>query len=176
MSRAFPRKWLWRLLRPAFRMSPTPLHGVRRRILRLCGAEIAANTKIRPSVRIDKPWNLKAGRLTIFGDAADLRLDERLEVGDRCVVSQYTVVATACVEPDQPAGVPDASEIRRGPIVVEDDCWIATDAFVMPGSVVRAGTVVGARSLIDGELPGWSIAVGEPARAIKRRAFVNPVA
>ncbi|HHN78082.1 MAG TPA: colanic acid biosynthesis acetyltransferase WcaF, partial [Phycisphaerales bacterium] len=79
MSRAL----LWWVLRPVFRLSPTPLHGIRRRILRLCGARIAPTTKIRPSVRIDRPWNLSAGHLTIFGDQADLRLDQRVDVGDR---------------------------------------------------------------------------------------------
>lgn len=170
MSRAL----LWWLLRPVFRFSPTPLHGIRRWILKMCGAEVAPTTKIRPDVRIDRPWNLRAGHLTIFGDRADLRLDEPLVVGDRCVISQYAVLATACIEPDQPAGVPDPGRVRRGPIKIEDDCWVATDAFVMPGSTIHAGTVVGARALVDGELPGWSIAVGEPARAIKPRAFVNP--
>ncbi len=170
MSRAL----LWWMLRPVFRLSPTPLHGIRRRILRLCGARIAPTTKIRPSVRIDRPWNLSAGHLTIFGDRADLRLDQRVDVGDRCVISQYVTLATVCTEPDQPAGRPDPNLLRRGPITIEDDCWVATDAFVMPGSTIHAGTVVGARALVEGELPGWSIAVGEPARAIKPRAFVNP--
>jgi putative colanic acid biosynthesis acetyltransferase WcaF len=176
MNRGPFRSLLWILLRPLFRLSPTPLHGLRRRILGLCGANIAGSTKIRPSVRIDRPWNLTAGRLTIFGDHADLRLAEPLTVGERCVISQFCVVATECLEPDQPPGPPDPFRRRRAPVVVEDDCWIAADSFVMPGAVVRAGTVVGARSLVEAEIPGWSIAVGEPARAIKPRAFVNPPA
>lgn len=167
------RALLWMVLRPVFRLSPTPLHAVRLMILRACGARVSPSAKIRPSVRVDRPWNLSAGRLAIFGDYADLRLSERLEVGDRCVVSQYAVIATECIEPDQPGGVPDPALRRRGAVVIEDDCWIAADAFVMPASVVRAGTVVGARALVEGELEGWSVAVGEPARAIKPRAFVN---
>ncbi|USN99866.1 MAG: hypothetical protein H6810_04165 [Phycisphaeraceae bacterium] len=173
MSGTAGQKWLWMLLRPVFRLSPTPTQGIRRRILNLCGARLAPATKIWPTVRIDKPWNLSAGRLTIFGQGADLRLDERLDIGERCVISQYTIVATSCIEPDQGPGVPDPARVRRGPIVIEDDCWIATDAFVMPGSVVHAGTVVGARALVDGEVTGWSVAVGEPARAIKPRTFAN---
>lgn len=165
---------LWRVLSPVFRLTPTPLHVVRLMILRACGARVASSAKFRPSVRMDKPWNLSAGRLSIFGDDADLRLTERLEVGERCVVSQYAVIATECIEPDQPAGVPDPARRRRGAIVIEDDCWIAADAFVMPGSTVRAGTVVGARALVEGELEGWSVAVGEPARAIRPRVFINP--
>jgi acetyltransferase-like isoleucine patch superfamily enzyme len=36
---------------------------------------------------------------------------------------------------------------------------------------VHAGTVVGARSLVESDLPGWRIAIGEPARPGKTRAF-----
>jgi putative colanic acid biosynthesis acetyltransferase WcaF len=167
------RAWRWRLLRPVFRLLPTPLHALRVRLLNFCGGRVAPSAKIRPSVRIDRPWNLTAGRLALIGDHADLRLARPLRIGDRCVISQFTVLATACLEPDQPPGPPDPARTREGEIVIEDDCWIAADAFVMPGSVVRAGTVVGSRSLVEGELPGWSIAVGEPARAIRARAFLN---
>lgn len=165
--------WRWRLLRPVFRLLPTPLYALRVRILNFCGADVAPGAKVRPSARIDRPWNLSAGRLTLIGDHADLRLARPIRIGQRCVISQMTVIATDCLDPDQPPGPPDPARRLAGEVVIEDDCWIAADAFVMPGSVVRAGTVVGSRSLIEGELPGWSIAVGEPARAVRARAFVN---
>jgi putative colanic acid biosynthesis acetyltransferase WcaF len=52
---------------------------------------------------------------------------------------------------------------RRGGITIEDDCWVATDTVVMPGSHIESGVVVGARSLVDGHLPKWKICIGEPA-------------
>ena len=88
------------------------------------------------------------------------------------MVSQLAVLTTDIVEPDQD-GTPDPAKRRRGPITIEDDSWVATEPMVLPGAVVRAGTVVGARGLIKGELPGWSVCVGQPARRIKERAFVN---
>ncbi len=163
---------LWALLRPVFRFSPQPLHVVRRKILGVCGARVAGNAKIRPSAQIDRPWNLTLGALSIIGDDAEVQAVEPVTIGARCVVSQMTILATDIVEPDQ-AGVPDAAKRRRGPIVIEDDCWVAAETLVLPGAVVRAGTVVGARGMIEGELPGWSVCVGQPARRIKDRAFVN---
>jgi len=164
---------LWRVLRPAFRMSPTPLHNIRRRILSLCGAKVAGNAKIRPSAKIDRPWNLTMGPLAIIGDKAEINATEPISIGARCVVSQLAILTTDIVDPDQPAGVPDPAKRRRGSITIEDDSWVATETMVLPGSVVRAGTVVGARGLIDGELPGWSVCVGQPAQRIKDRGFVN---
>lgn len=162
-------RW-WRLAgRWIFRCSPHIAHGLRRRVLRMAGARLTGNVKIRRSVRIDRPWNLEAGHLTVFGDHATLRLLHPLTIGERCVVSQHTIVTTEMLDPSNP------SRRVEGPIVIEDDCWVAAETLVLPGSVIRAGTVVGARGLVEGELPGWSIAVGQPARAIKPRAF-RPVA
>ncbi len=81
-------------------------------------------------------------------------------------MSQLAIVTTEMLDPIDPSQSIDA------PITIEDDCWVAADSLVLPGSVIRAGTVVGARSLVEGELPGWTVAVGQPARPIKARAFV----
>lgn len=152
--------------RHLFRCSPHVAHGLRRRLLRFAGATLRGNVKIRRSVSIDRPWNLSAGHLTVFGDDATLRLSRPLSIGERCVVSQLAIVTTEMLDPHAPM------RSIHAPITIEDDCWIAADSLVLPGTIVRAGTVVGARSLVEGELPGWSVAVGQPARPIKPRAFV----
>ncbi len=162
------RSLYWRLLgRVLFRCSPHIAHGRRRRLLRLAGAHLTGNVKIRRSVRIDRPWNLRAGHLTIFGDHAALRLLCPVSIGERCVVSQHAIITTEMLDPNDP------SRVISGPVTIEDDCWIAAETLVLPGSVVRAGTVVGARGMVEGELEGWSVAVGQPARAIKPRTFAN---
>ena len=50
-----------------FAHTPHTAHGLRRAILRRFGATLRGRVKIRRSVRIDRPWNLSAGHLTIFG-------------------------------------------------------------------------------------------------------------
>jgi putative colanic acid biosynthesis acetyltransferase WcaF len=159
------RRWLWRYAgAPLFRMTPHNFNSVRRAILRAFGARITPTTKFRRSVRIDRPWNISAGELTVVGDCAAFRAAEPIRIGDRCVVSQYAILTTEARDPDMPD-----HPVRTAPIAIEDDCWIATDTLVLPGSHVRQGTVVGARGLVEGELPGWSIAVGEPAVPRGRR-------
>lgn len=158
---------LWRVVGARlFACTPHTAHKFRRRLLGFFGASLTGNVKIRRSVRIDRPWHLSAGHLTIFGDCAALRLHEPITIGERCVISQHAILATEMLDPR-------TRETVAAPITIEDDCWIAADALVLPGTIVHAGTVVGARALVAEDLPGWTVAVGEPARAIKPRAFVN---
>lgn len=51
----------------------------------------------------------------------------------------------------------------RGGILIEDDVWIGANCVLLDGSVLRRGCVVGAGSLVRGELPAYSICHGSPA-------------
>jgi putative colanic acid biosynthesis acetyltransferase WcaF len=153
------RSLLWRGVgRFLFRWTFRTWYGPRRLILKLFGTCLTPRTKFRRTVRVDRPWNLSAGTLTVVADDVILRARLPIAIGDRCVISQLAVLTTERRDQDA-AGFPTVA----APITIEDDVWIATDTLVLPGSRVGAGTVVGARALVDGELPGWMIATGEPA-------------
>lgn len=51
----------------------------------------------------------------------------------------------------------------KGGIVVEDDVWIGANCVILDGAVLRRGCVVGAGSLVRGELEPYSINIGNPA-------------
>jgi acetyltransferase-like isoleucine patch superfamily enzyme len=53
--------------------------------------------------------------------------------------------------------------------VVEKFAALGTNAVVMPGLVVREGSVVGANSLLRENTEPWTIYAGSPARPIGKR-------
>lgn len=57
----------------------------------------------------------------------------------------------------------------RGGIVIEDDVWIGANCVLLDGSILRRGCVVGAGSLVRGELPAYSICRGTPAVPVDER-------
>jgi virginiamycin A acetyltransferase len=57
----------------------------------------------------------------------------------------------------------------RGGIVIEDDVWIGANCVLVDGAVLRRGCVVGAGSLVRGELPAYSICRGTPAVPVDER-------
>jgi virginiamycin A acetyltransferase len=54
----------------------------------------------------------------------------------------------------------------RGGIVIEDDVWIGSGCVFLDGTIVRRGCIIGAMSLVRGELPAYSIHVGNPLRLV----------
>jgi putative colanic acid biosynthesis acetyltransferase WcaF len=164
------RTILWRLLgAPLFRYSLHHAYPIRRLLIRAFGGRTAPTSRLRATCRIDRPWNLSIGDRSIVGDDAVIRAREPIRIGDRCTISQMTLLVTELLDPAVP-GHP----VRRGPIDIGDDCWVATETLVSPGVRIGRGTVVGARALVEGDLPEWSVAVGQPARRIKARAFGAP--
>lgn len=153
------RDLAWRTIgRLLFRASPHAFYRWRNFLLRLFGAQLTGAVKFRRSVDVDRPWNVAADHLAIFGDDAVLRARAPIRVGTRCVISQHAVLSTEARD-----HAADGYPVRAEPIVIEDDCWIATDTIVMPGATVRSGAVIGARALVEGEIPPWTVAAGEPA-------------
>jgi acetyltransferase-like isoleucine patch superfamily enzyme len=57
----------------------------------------------------------------------------------------------------------------RGGIVIEDDVWIGCNSVLLDGAVLRQGCVIGAASLVRGEVPAWAVAAGNPLKIIGAR-------
>jgi putative colanic acid biosynthesis acetyltransferase WcaF len=56
------------------------------------------------------------------------------------------------------------------PIVVEAHAWVAADVFVGPGVRIGEGSIVGARSTVLHDVPGWVVVAGSPVRQIGERS------
>lgn len=56
----------------------------------------------------------------------------------------------------------------RGPVVIESGCWIGTNAVIIGPVHIGKNSVVGANTVITKDIPDYSVAVGNPAKVIKR--------
>lgn len=54
----------------------------------------------------------------------------------------------------------------KGGIIIEEDVWIGAGACLLDGSILRRGCVIGAMSLVRGEVPEFSIQAGNPLQLI----------
>jgi len=61
-----------------------------------------------------------------------------------------------------------AQGIEARGIVIEDGAWIGGGAVVLDGVRIGQGAVVGAGAVVTRDVPAFSVAVGSPARIVKR--------
>lgn len=148
----------------AFRHSPQFAYGWRRWLLRAFGANIGRAVLVRPSATITYPWKVTIGDNSWIGDDVVLYSLGCIAIGRNTVVSQRSYVCAA----DHDHRVP-SFPIRQRPVTIEDEAWVAADVFVGPGVRIGKACVVGARSSVFGDLPGDSLCLGHPARAVGPR-------
>jgi acetyltransferase-like isoleucine patch superfamily enzyme len=60
-------------------------------------------------------------------------------------------------------------QTSRGGIIIEDDVWIGANSVILDGAIIRKGVVVGAGSVVRGELRTYTVYAGNPLREIGRR-------
>jgi putative colanic acid biosynthesis acetyltransferase WcaF len=147
-----------------FRPSPQFMYGWRRFLLRCFGATVGKGVILRPSVHTQFPWKVTIGDHSWIGDNVVLYSLGEIKIGNNVVLSQRTYLCAGThdyTKPDFPISGP--------PVVIEDECWLATDVYVAPGVTIGRGTVVGARSSVFKSLPAGMVCVGSPAKVIKER-------
>ncbi len=69
--------------------------------------------------------------------------------------------ASGCVGGDQ---------VTRRQIVIGNDVWVGRNAIILPGCTrIGHGAVVGAGSVVTGDVPEFAIVAGNPARILRYR-------
>jgi len=63
----------------------------------------------------------------------------------------------------------DKQHVVEKPVVMEDYAWMGVNSIVIPGVTIGKGAVIGAGSMVNNDIPSFSIAVGSPAKVIKKR-------
>ena len=92
-----------------------------------------------------------------------------LEIGNGVRIAAKTTIIPANHRFDR-IDIPQYKQslIKKG-IKIEDDVWIGTNVTILDGVTIHRGSVVGGGAVVTKDIPPYSVAVGVPAKVIKRR-------
>ena len=65
----------------------------------------------------------------------------------------------------------DWDVVHTAPIHIGHDAWIGADVTILSGVTVGEGAIVGAGSVVRDDIPAWSIAYGNPCRAVTMNRY-----
>ena len=125
------------------------------------GGEIAigADTFIQPCCKI-------------IGYKGGIRIGRGVQVAPNCAFYSYNHgFAPGELIAKQPLK-------SKGDIVIADDAWLGFGVIVLDGVRIGKGAVIGAGSVVKHDVPDETIAVGVPARPVKKRSdlgFAEPM-
>ena len=133
-------------------------------LLRLFGAKLHPTVHIHSSVRIWAPWNLEMDVYSCLAPHVDCYNTDLVKVGAHTIISQKSYLCASSHDISDPCHI-----LITAPIVIEDQVWIAADAFIAMGVKIKQGAVVGARSCVFKDVEAWTVVGGNPAKEIKKR-------
>lgn len=138
----------------------------RRSLLRELLGHIGEDTEIRPPLQCDYGYQIRIGARSFLNYNAVVLDCAAVTIGDDVQIASGVQLLTAT----HPL---DASVRRRRwesaqPITVGDGSWLGGGVIVCPGVTIGTDTVVGAGSVVVADLPSRVLAVGNPARVVRR--------
>lgn len=92
-----------------------------------------------------------------------------IKIGKNCLIAPHCgIFANSHIFTDPTLPIEEQGVTSKG-IIIEDDCWLGHNVTVIDGVKIGKGSIIGAGSVVNQNIPPFSIAVGTPARIIRNR-------
>lgn len=117
---------------------------------------------------------LVVGRNVEINDYVHIASGELVTIGDNVLIASKVFITdishgnyqgNSC---DNPFSIPKQRALNTRPVVIKDNVWIGESVCVLPGVTIGEGCVIGSLSVVTKSIPPYSIAVGIPAKVIKK--------
>ncbi|KAK8221953.1 hypothetical protein M8818_000120 [Zalaria obscura] len=95
-------------------------------------------------------------------------------IGARCLIGPNVSIYAVTHPLDYRARAGRHGPSLAGPVTIEDDVWIGGGVSIMPGVTIHRGSVVGAGSVVTKSVPAFHLALGSPARVVRKVAVDVP--
>jgi len=135
-----------------------------------------ASVRIGPRCSLDRMLTLEAsgaidvGADTVIGHHCTIASRSSVVIGSECLIGELVSIR------DHDHAVSSGSLPMRlqgdvvSPVRIGDNVWLGAKVTVLRGITIGDGAVVGANAVVACDLPAGCVAVGVPARIIRRRA------
>lgn len=113
----------------------------------------------------------------IIGQACSIQQNLHLTCANEVVIGKNTAIAanvtiTDIHHPYEDINKPiEQQAIKVSSVFIGEDCKIYNNVVILPGANIGKHCTIGANSVVSGIIPDYCVAVGIPARIIKRYNF-----
>ena len=131
---------------------------------------IKRNTSINlhPKDKQSKEGLLFIGNDVIISEGCIISACNRIVIEDSVGISPYVMIVDNSRKPGDIIRPSKEQPIEIGTIHIGADSWIAYNACILPNVTIGKHCIIGALSVVTEDIPPYSVAVGSPARVIKR--------
>jgi acetyltransferase-like isoleucine patch superfamily enzyme len=134
----------------------------------IIGPYSSLSAGVMPGQVLDHSPVVTIGDRVLVGKGSGIVAHQRVEIGDDVFTGHHVYITDANHGYEDVTLPPGAQFAAPRPVSVGDGAWLGHGTIVLPGSTIGRHVVVGAGSIVAGDLPDHCVAVGNPARVVKR--------
>ena len=123
------------------------------------------NFYIEPPFHCDYGYNIHCGDNVYFNVNCVVLDTMKIKIGSHVLFGPGVQIYAATHPSD--AETRKTLEFSK-PVTIGDNCWIGGGAIILPGVTIGDNCIIGAASVVTKDVPGNSLAVGNPAQIIKK--------
>jgi acetyltransferase-like isoleucine patch superfamily enzyme len=127
---------------------------------------------------IDNNKVLHIGKNVQINDYVHITAIENVCIGNNVLIASKVYISDCShgsylgdKNDSNPNTIPADRILVSKPVIIMDNVWLGEFVSVLPGVIIGKGTIVGANSVVTKSLPEYIIAVGSPAKPIKKFNF-----
>ena len=134
------------------------------------GKHVSVSAGTVPGQDLGPVPRLRIGDRCVIGRGTHIVAHESIVIGDDVFAGPYVYITDqnhSYADPDAPIG---RQWPANAPVSIGTGSWLGAGAIILPGSVIGRNVVVGAGSVVRGQVPDRCVVAGVPAKII--RAYV----
>ena len=123
---------------------------------------------------------MKIGNNVQINDYVHLSCANSLIIGDNVLIASKVYISdlnhgnysfSKDFEHSNPEEIAKERRIFTKPVKICENVWLGENVSVLPGTVIGKNSIIGANSVVSKNIPENCIAVGNPAKVIKKYNF-----
>ena len=144
------------------------MNGNARNILRQLLPNSDKRIYIEPPFHCDYGYNIHSGENVYFNVNCVVLDTMKVTIGDNVFFGPNVQIYTAT----HPLDAVERRTVEFSkPVTIGNDCWIGGNTVICPGISIGNGCVIGAGSVVTKNIPDNTLAVGNPAKSIRKLNF-----
>jgi len=128
-----------------------------------------APCRVGADFKVAVPENLIFGKYVSIERNCYIAANGGVSIGDYTQISENCTVFSDEHLYDKGDYIPISNKKIKKPVTIEDFVIIGANVSILPGVTIGRGSIVGMGSVVVNSIPAYSVALGNPARVIKKR-------
>lgn len=166
-------KLIWRkarIIRTGFSLRGKPMIDLGRGLTTGCNCRIEAF-----KTGDDAKKKIIFGERVQLNDYVHISAIESVKIGDDVLIASHVYISDnshGSYKGDKDDTSPNITPIKRpyyvSSVKIGSRVWLGEGVIIMPGVTIGDGVIIGAHSIVNKSIPSNTIAVGSPAKVVKK--------